>query len=159
MSSAYHRQRAREANLKHGLSGTPTYRSWLAMTCRCRETNNYYFKKGIKVCARWADFEVFRGDMGDRPEGTSLDRIDPTGNYEPSNCRWATKSVQANNRTDCRYLLFKGQTLTVAQWARELGMGEETIRNRLARGLPVDRVLGDPVKRCGPVRRVEVRLR
>lgn len=88
----------------HGRSkNDPTYRSWLAMHTRCRnprrENYRYYGGRGIRVCERWASFEAFLADMGDRPTGLSLDRVDPDGHYEPSNCRWATRLQQRHNRS------------------------------------------------------------
>lgn len=81
---------------------SPTYSSWMAMRTRCsnqnRENNERYFAQGISVCDRWESFENFLEDMGERPEGTSLDRYpDTAGNYEPGNCRWATPREQARN--------------------------------------------------------------
>lgn len=82
---------------------SPTYRAWANMRQRCTNPNNpkweYYGGRGITVCARWADsFEAFLADMGVRPEGMSLDRIDTNGNYGPDNCRWTTWSEQVKNR-------------------------------------------------------------
>jgi len=85
----------------HGMIKTPTHNSWTSMKIRCSNPldNNYRFygAKGVTVCEQWMDFQNFLADMGERPEGTSLDRINPFGNYEPSNCRWATAETQLQN--------------------------------------------------------------
>ena len=92
----------RNHNYKHGYDGTPTYKSWQSMKDRCLNPNatSYpiYGAKGIMICERWMVFENFLADMGERPEGTSLDRKDSNGHYEPGNCRWATAIEQSRNR-------------------------------------------------------------
>jgi hypothetical protein len=95
-----------KANRRHGhaVPRTPTYRSWKAMHGRCRDSNNVsytrYGGRGIKVCKRWNKFENFLTDMGKRPAGRTLDRIDSNRGYTPENCRWATAQEHRRNRPD-----------------------------------------------------------
>jgi hypothetical protein len=93
---------------KHGMTKSTTYRVWSGMRTRCNnpKATNYltYGGRGIAVCSRWESFENFLQDMGDRPVGMTLDRIDVNGNYEPQNCRWATKQQQAQNKRQCKML-------------------------------------------------------
>lgn len=89
--------------LTHGMSKTsPTYDIWVLMRQRCNNPAasgyEYYGGQGVTVCERWDSFENFLTDMGERPDGLTLDREDPTGNYEPRNCRWATWHTQNNNK-------------------------------------------------------------
>lgn len=119
---------------------SPTYQSWQNMIARCTRPSNpafkHYKKRGITVCKRWAKFENFLADMGVRPGGKrryTLERIDNDGNYEPGNCRWATWREQGNNRITNKLFLYKGRQFTLANLARETGVGKELLRCRLLR--------------------------
>lgn len=101
--------------LKHGFNRTPTYVTWCAMHARCTNSKLKSFKdyggRGIRVCDRWKDFANFLADMGERPTGRSIDRIDVNGNYEPDNCRWATASEQRRNQRPVRAAAAMGERL------------------------------------------------
>ena len=133
------RQRAvlGESTTRHGLRSHPLYRTWRGMRGRCNNPNHadyrYYGGRGIKVCERWGKFENFLADMGERPEGCSLDRIDVNGNYEPSNCRWASNSEQRRNSR--RSIFIDGKNL--ADLAEETGTKYGTLYNRYMRGQPL----------------------
>lgn len=127
-------------NSSHGLINTPEYHAWRGIKQRCnyKNSNSYinYGGRGIKVCDRWENsFENFLADMGNRPsQKHSIDRIDNDGNYEPSNCRWATRTEQNRNTRQNRLLTFQGKTQCVSEWADELEIPAMAIRNRLHSG-------------------------
>jgi hypothetical protein len=116
------------------------------MVQRCTSPNNQnyaqYGGRGVTVCDQWLTFANFLADMGDRPEGKTLDRIDNSKGYEPGNCRWATRKEQQRNRRSNRLLTHAGQTKTMAQWAEDLGVPYTRLQGRLKMGWSVDRVLG-----------------
>lgn len=121
------------------------YNSWLNMRVRCDKTSYHSFHvyggRGIRYCERWQTFENFIADMGACPKGASLDRIDSDGNYEPSNCRWASKKVQGENKRSTRWLSHGGETMSIADWARRIGVNHETLRKRINAGMPLERAL------------------
>lgn len=97
---------------------------WRSMIQRCRHKSKrtkWYGMRGIKVCERWEKFENFLADMGDPPKGTSLDRIDPDGNYEPGNCTWADAETQGAHKRGVVALTIGGVTKSVSAWARRHG--------------------------------------
>lgn len=136
---------ARKTFTKHGMSETPTYTTWEGMVQRCTNpkspTYEYYGGRGIKVCERWRAFENFLVDMGDKPRKKSIDRIDPNGNYEPSNCRWATRYDQARNRCNTHLYELNGQRKILTDWAAEFGINQFTVAGRLRRGWDFHRAL------------------
>lgn len=138
----------RDTITKHGAYKTKVYGVWHAMLDRCRCSTNESFRdyggRGITVCDRWLDFQSFLADMGDRPEGGTLERIDVNGHYCPENCRWATQREQGNNRRNNLRLTANGRTQTLAEWAAELGVPKSSIRYRLARGASVEDALFKP---------------
>jgi len=142
------RPKKKPSNYKDGRFSHPLYRSYAAMKGRCRNPNDKSYKnyggRGITVCNRWNDFANFLEDMGERPEGMSLERKDNNGNYEPSNCKWATRSDQQNNRRSNRLFTINGKTQTFTQWVREVG--RTTVRQAGHRfydhGWSIERTLG-----------------
>lgn len=123
----------------HGMSHTPIYRMWWGMICRCKHpvTNNYdsYGGRGISVCDRWLKFENFYADMGDRPEGFTLERRDTNGNYEPGNCYWTTnRDQQRNKRTNVK-VDWNGQNWILADLCCHLGIYSTHIYRVMKRGL------------------------
>lgn len=119
------------------------------MLGRCRNPNAtgyaFYGGRGITVCERWHSFENFLADMGERPKGTSLDRKDTDGHYEPGNCRWATKREQQNNQRGNHKITIAGRTMNVIEWCRELNVDEELVRSRLKIGWSPYKALTVPV--------------
>lgn len=132
------------ANITHGMSGgsnkAAEYRIWGEMIQRCTnpKSNRYYTHggRGIKVCERWRKFENFLEDMGLRPEkGLSLERRNNDGDYEPSNCFWATKKQQARNKRNTIRLTIGGVTKAMRDWAEETGAHPSAIIARLRAGV------------------------
>lgn len=138
---------------KHGMSDSPTARSWVEMRRRCyaahRKEYPNYGGRGIVVCDRWRDsLENFIEDMGPRPEGYTLERIDNDGPYSPDNCRWASRAEQElNKRSNVRHSIF-GEMLTLSEAARKYGIGIATLHNRFhALGWDVERTVSEPVRK------------
>jgi len=140
----------RELATTHGRSWkgqqTPEYRTWTHMRSRCRSKHKNYGGRGIKVCKRWDEsFEAFLSDMGPKPPGTSIDRIDNDGDYEPGNCRWAPMRTQIRNVRHNVWIWYKGRRCLLIEAAEAEGFPVETARGRKKRGWPDSRLF-DPVK-------------
>lgn len=116
-------------NYKHGMYGTPTYKSWSEMKSRCNKNIGCY--KNVSYCKRWEKFENFFEDMGIRPNNTTLDRINVYGNYEPNNCRWANMEIQANNRTTNKYYYINNEKLTLSQIAKKYNISRSNLANKI----------------------------
>ncbi|KAA3598797.1 MAG: hypothetical protein D8M57_13105 [Candidatus Scalindua sp. AMX11] len=132
-------ERTRIATMSHGMSKTSTYSVWVNMKRRCTDTGNAaynnYGGRGIKVCTRWLEsFENFLSDMGERPNKTSLDRINNDGNYEPANCKWATRKEQSTNKRNNINLTHNGVTLNLSQWSGLLKIPRTTLVSRYKKG-------------------------
>lgn len=132
-----------KANLKLGVSTDPamirTYASWRSMLGRCYHQGNASYKRyggmGVTVCQRWRKFENFLADMGPRPGPEySIDRIDNTKGYAPSNCRWATRKEQARNRTSSVFATYNGVTRNATEWAAMYGISVSSMCKRLKLG-------------------------
>lgn len=123
----------------HGMSGTKIYWIWAAMIDRCRNENNPQYKdyggRGIKVCESWYDFRNFYSDMGERPEGKSLDRLNNNADYNKENCEWSVIRKQTNNRRNVKKHKIYGYELTLSQLSVVSGISKDTIKARIGAGL------------------------
>ena len=136
------------SNLKHGMKGTKIYGVWARMVARCHnpEADGYenYGGRGIQVCDRWRSFEVFFSDMGQRPDGMTLERVDNSKGYQPDNCIWADRKAQSRNRRGRRYVTVDGVTLSLGEWAEVTGISVGTLSRRLAQGWPEEQAIKTP---------------
>lgn len=137
----------------HGLTGTRVYEVWRAMLRRCNDQRSHawmdYGGRGIRVCERWMDIYKFLSDMGEPPLGMELDRIDVNGNYEPSNCRWASIETQSRNRRSTVLITFLGETKCLAEWGSSLGLSGSAMRKRINAGWPLEKALTTPAVPLG----------
>lgn len=135
---------------KHGLKQHPVYQVWKGMRKRCNNPNEPGWKnyggRGITICERWESAANFIADMGERPKGMTLERIDNTLGYSPENCKWATMKEQSLNKRNNRNLTFDGRTQCHKHWARELGIARRTLDERLIK-YPIEIALGTPKRR------------
>lgn len=134
---------------KHGLRRHPLYQRWLMIKQRCENPSDrryrLYGARGIKVCERWHHFAFFVQDMGPTFQpGLSIERRDNDGDYAPENCVWADQITQCNNSRKNILLEVDGKTMTLPQWAREVGLSQSTIRGRLNLGWSEERAVKTP---------------
>jgi hypothetical protein len=137
----------------HTINGkqSPTWKTWMSMINRCTNRKHKHFAdyggRGIAISDRWMKFENFLEDMGERPQSKTLDRIDNNGNYEPGNCRWATKKEQCNNSRANIIVYFRGERMTLAQAAEIVGVRYGTLYHRLCLGWSAARALSEPINK------------
>lgn len=136
----------------HHKSKTPTYWTWKRMISRCTNPKDfsyrYYGGIGISVSSNWMDYETFLLDMGERPSGCTIDRIDSTKNYCKENCRWATGVEQNNNKQSTMRVTYKNKTQSLMNWARELDKDYGTLWSRIAKyNWTIDEAFSFPVGR------------
>lgn len=124
------------------------YSTWSAMKSRCYNKNHIHYDayggRGIKVCDRWLGregFKNFYNDMFPKPDNATLDRVDNNADYCPENCRWSSKTEQANNTRRNKIIEYSGESMTAAQWARKIGIPYRTLLTRLRRGMPLEKAL------------------
>ena len=127
---------AAEKGKTNGTYKTPAYKSWTGMLDRCNNSSSPryadYGGRGVHVCAAWTcSFLNFLADMGERPDGKTLDRIDNFQNYTPANCKWSTPTEQARNRRGNRIVEFEGEQVTMSEAAERMGLGLTTLKYRL----------------------------
>lgn len=151
------REKNRRLNTKHGQgspkSRTTEYKTWLSMRERCLNSKHHGFAsyggRGITICRRWDEgeggrsgFECFFSDMGEKPSPShSIDRIDNDGNYEPTNCRWATSSQQISNRRNSVTVIIDGEVRKLTDICKRRDLDIRVVRQRLSRGVAVDEAL------------------
>lgn len=139
-----------EKVITHGMSGSRTYRIWRGILQRCKTVTSkkahLYALKGISICPEWYSFVAFLHDMGEAPDGMSIDRIDGSLGYCKINCRWATPKQQGNNTSANKILSFDGKTMTASLWADHVGMKPNTLIYRIRRGWSTEEALTTKVQ-------------
>lgn len=141
----YHAERQKQVPLRHGGRYTVLYARWLNMWQRCANPKNPAWKnyggRGIGVDPVWKSFAQFRSDMGEPPDSLTLERKNVNGHYSKENCVWATIKTQTRNKRTNRILTFRGQAMSLIEWAESLKKPYWTLHSRLRRGWSVERTL------------------
>lgn len=141
---------------RHGWWGTGTWKSWDSMITRCngvgsKNDTRLYAERGISFDPRWATFENFLADMGERPVGLTLERTDNNKGYSKENCVWASRKVQARNRSNNSLMELDGETAPLCVFAERFGVSHALIRYRMRNGMSFKQALTTPKMRRGPV--------
>lgn len=153
----YRKEWAADFKSTHGLTRIgnhhPMHTGWCQMRARCQDPTHAaypsYGARGITVCERWERFENFLADMGERPAGLKLDRIDNNGPYSPENCRWADDTTQARNRRSNKRYKLNDESFTLPEWSEKTGVSASLLHARIHRlGWSVDKALVTPTRRC-----------
>ena len=139
-------------NVKHGLSKTKIYGVWYQMIQRCTNPKHkdfsYYGARGIKVDPRWKDVHKFVEDMGEPDSGLTLERIDNNKGYCKSNCKWATRQEQSNNKRDVELIIFRSKKQSLLSWCRELNLNYDNTHDRITRlGWPIEVALSTETRK------------
>lgn len=139
-----------DGRFKHGMSLTPVYKVWIGIVQRCTDKNYTYYHnyggRGIKVCDRWLNsFDDFYSDMGDIPNGMTIERKDNNKGYSKDNCKWATWTEQNNNKRSNINIKIGENTKTVTQWAKHLGINKSTIYSRVRLGWGIKDAITIPI--------------
>ena len=150
----FHDECSKTNSLKHGMTGTRLNRIWKNMKDRCSKSakgtwrGRNYADRGISVCEEWKDFQAFAKWAMENgyQDNLTLDRIDPNGNYEPNNCRWATTKEQANNKRTSRFVEYQGERYTVSELAETIGISKRTLITRLNNGWSVEDAISRPIR-------------
>jgi hypothetical protein len=142
------------SRVKHGRCGTPEYSAWQAMKARCKNPNNprypSYGGRGIFVCERWEQFEAFFEDMGPRPVGGTLERVDNNSGYCPENCKWVGRKEQDRNRRTSRWVIYEGWPVLVPDLASRFNIDRRTLHSRIFKyRWPVEKAVSTPVRPYG----------
>jgi hypothetical protein len=139
------------SNYKHGKKWTRVYGIWCAMRSRCGNPNTKFYElyggRGITVCDRWQKFDAFLEDMGEPPEGHSIERIDNDKGYSKDNCKWIPLKDQAKNRRSARMIEAHGKNMTLTEWAEQSGIDAKTIWHRLNYGWSADDAVTKPIRK------------
>ena len=136
----------------HSINRTPssTYRSWQMMKNRCQNSTaenwKWYGARGITICKRWEKFENFLSDMGEKPKGKSLDRINNAIGYSPENCKWSSIKEQCRNRRSNRLIDLGGEIVCITEAAERLGIKKSTLSFRLNHGWSIQDAISRPVR-------------